>query len=60
MTDPALPPDVDPFIAERVVAIRDRFGMRGLRATRDLVDLEIAIFEDAARAAEETEDTPTR
>lgn len=40
-----VPTEVDPFIAERVVAIRDRFGMAGLRAAHDLIGMEMAILE---------------
>ena len=40
--------EVDPFIAERIAAIRDRFGTGGLRAAIDLATAEIAIFEDEA------------
>ncbi len=40
--------EVDPFIAERIAAIRDRFGTGGLRAAIDMATAEIAIFEDAA------------
>ena len=42
--------EVDPFIAERIAAIRDRFGTGGLRAAIDLATVEIAIFEDEASA----------
>lgn len=41
------PDDVDPEIGEHVVAIRDRFGIDGLRAAVTLINAEIAIFEDA-------------
>jgi hypothetical protein len=41
-----MPADVDPFIAEHVVAIRDRFGIDGLRDAARLIDSEIAIFAD--------------
>ncbi len=41
--------EVDPFIAERIAAIRDRFGTGGLRAAIDMATAEIAIFEDEAR-----------
>ena len=40
--------EVDPFIAERIAAIRDRFGTGGLRAAIDMATAEIAIFEDEA------------
>ncbi len=46
LTDGA-PDDVDPRVAEMVVAIRDRFGLRGLRGARWLVDKEIALAESA-------------
>jgi hypothetical protein len=42
--------EVDPFIAERIAAIRDRFGTGGLRAAIDLATAEIAIFEGEAAA----------
>jgi len=40
--------EVDPFIAERIAEIRDRFGTGGLRAAIDMATAEIAIFEDEA------------
>ena len=43
-----IPTEVDPFIAERIAAIRDRFGTGGLRAAMDLAASEIAIFEGEA------------
>jgi hypothetical protein len=43
-----IPVDVDPFIAERIAAIRDRFGTGGLRAAIEMATAEIAIFEDEA------------
>jgi len=43
-----IPADVDPFIAERITAIRDRFGTGGLQAAIDMATAEIAIFEDEA------------
>ena len=39
---------VDPFIAERIAAIRDRFGTGGLRAAIDMATAEITIFENEA------------
>jgi len=39
---------VDPFIAERIAAIRDRFGTGGLRSAIDMAAAEIAIFENEA------------
>jgi hypothetical protein len=47
MTD--IPADIDPFIAERITEIRDRFGTAGLRAAIGLATSEIAIFEDQAQ-----------
>ena len=42
--------EVDPFIAERIAEIRDRFGTGGLRAAIDMASAEIAIFEEEAAA----------
>ncbi len=42
------PVEVDPFIAESIAAIRDRFGTGGLRAAIDMATAEIAIFENEA------------
>ncbi len=39
--------EVDPKVAELVVTIRDRFGLRGLRGARWMIDNEIAIAETA-------------
>jgi hypothetical protein len=39
--------DVDPRVAEMVVAIRDRFGLRGLRGARGMIDKEIDLAEAA-------------
>jgi hypothetical protein len=39
--------DVDPLVAEMVVAIRDRFGLRGLRGARWLIEKEIDLAEEA-------------
>ena len=47
--------EVDPFIAERIAAIRDRFGTGGLRAAIDLATAEIAIFEGEAAGITSTE-----
>ena len=41
------PDDVDPRVAELVVAIRDRFGLRGLRGARWMIEHEIALAEAA-------------
>jgi hypothetical protein len=40
-----LPDDVDPALSAHVVAIRDRFGIGGLREAARLIALELAIFE---------------
>ena len=40
----AVPDEVDPGIAEHVVAIRDRYGVDGLRTAQRLIEVEIAIF----------------
>ena len=39
--------EVDPGLSEHIVAIRNRFGIDGLREAQRLIELEIAIFEDA-------------
>ena len=49
----SLSDDVDPFISERIIEIRNRFGIAGLRAAADLIDVEVAIFADAAKALAE-------
>jgi hypothetical protein len=41
------PDEVDPRVAELVVAIRDRFGLRGMRGARWMLDQEIALAEAA-------------
>jgi hypothetical protein len=40
-------PEVDPGVSEHIVAIRNRFGVDGLREARQLIEIEIKIFEDA-------------
>jgi hypothetical protein len=40
-----VPGDVDPIISEHVIAIRNRFGLDGLRQAADLIAIELAIFE---------------
>jgi hypothetical protein len=40
-----MPDDVDPALSEHVVAIRDRFGLDGLREAARLIAMEIAIFD---------------
>jgi hypothetical protein len=39
--------ELDPRVAELVVAIRDRFGLRGLRGAQIMIEAEIAIAEEA-------------
>jgi hypothetical protein len=39
--------EVDPRVAELVMAIRDRFGLRGLRGARWMIEKEIALAEQA-------------
>ena len=45
-----LPDEVDPFISERILEIRNRFGVDGLRAAARVIELELAIFADASQA----------
>lgn len=47
-----LPIDVDPAIGEHVTAIRNRFGVDGLREAQRLIAVEIAIFEDSYQELE--------
>lgn len=55
MTAP-LDDEVDPAIGEHVTAIRDRFGLDGLRQAEQLIATEIAIFADSyAELADSTE-----
>ena len=49
----ALPAEVDPFISERVIEIRNRFGVDGLRVAADMIAMEVAIFAEAAKALAE-------
>jgi hypothetical protein len=39
--------EVDPRVAELVMAIRDRFGLRGLRGAHTMIEAEIATAEQA-------------
>ncbi len=39
--------DVDPRVAELVMAIRDRFGLRGLRGAQWMIEKEIVLAEQA-------------
>jgi len=41
------PDDLDPRVVELVAAIRDRFGLRGMRGARWMIDREIALAEKA-------------
>jgi hypothetical protein len=50
MTD--VPSEVDPAIAEHVTAIRNRFGVDGLREAQRMIGVEIAIFEDSYQELE--------
>jgi hypothetical protein len=42
-----LPDEVDVAIGEHVAAIRDRFGLDGLIQAQQLIETEIAIFQDS-------------
>ncbi len=53
---PEVPEGVDPWVADMVLAVRDRFGLRGLRGAQALIDKEIVLAEDAL--AELTADQP--
>ncbi len=52
---PHLHDEVDPVVAEMVVAIRDRFGLRGLRAASGMIDNEITLAEEAVKELAVTE-----
>jgi hypothetical protein len=39
--------EVDPRVAELVMAIRDRFGLRGLRGAQGMIEQQIALAEQA-------------
>jgi hypothetical protein len=41
------PEEIDPSVVEHVVAIRDRFGVRGLRDADALIREEIKLAEEA-------------
>jgi len=41
------PEEIDPVVVEHVVAIRDRFGVRGLRDADALIREEIKLAEEA-------------
>lgn len=47
--------EVDPKVAELVVTIRDRFGLRGMRGARWMIDQEIALAEQAISEIAATE-----
>lgn len=53
-----LPEEVDPRVAELVVAIRDRFGLRGLRGALWMIEQEIAIAEQAVAELPRAPDAP--
>jgi hypothetical protein len=48
--------DVDPEVATHVRAIRDRFGISGLRAAAQLISMEIALARDALSQLEEQDE----
>jgi hypothetical protein len=43
------PEEIDPGVVEHVVAIRDRFGVRGLRDANALILEEITLAEQALK-----------
>jgi hypothetical protein len=43
----ALVDELDPAVVEHVEAIRDRFGLRGLRGAQVLIAHEVAVAEEA-------------
>jgi hypothetical protein len=43
------PEEIDPGVVEHVVAIRDRFGVRGLRDAEALIRAEIKLAELALK-----------
>ena len=47
VNDSAEPDHVDPLVAELVMAIRDRFGVHGLRGAHRMIEAEIEIAEKA-------------
>ena len=56
-----IPSEADPFVAERIAQIRDRFGTKGLRDAIDLAAAEIAIFEgEAAGIRDDGPEVPQR
>jgi hypothetical protein len=48
-----IPADVDAGIGEHVTAIRNRYGVDGLREAHRMIAVEIAIFEDAYEELEQ-------
>jgi hypothetical protein len=48
-----IPAEVDDGISEHVTAIRNRYGIDGLREAQKLIAVEIAIFEDAYEELEQ-------
>lgn len=51
---PDFPADVDDALAEHVMAIRNRFGLVGLKQAQQLIALEITIFEDNYASLDES------
>jgi hypothetical protein len=47
------PEEIDPGVVEHVIAIRDRFGVRGLRDADALIIEEIKLAEHALRGLSE-------
>lgn len=48
-----IPTEADQGISEHVTAIRNRYGVDGLREAQKLIGVEIAIFEDAYEELEQ-------
>jgi len=46
----------DPEVAAHVVAIRDRFGIHGLRSAAQMIQVEIALAQDAMRGLEDLDE----
>ncbi|HET9945473.1 MAG TPA: hypothetical protein VFR56_07450 [Actinomycetes bacterium] len=56
--DQGHPHEIDPLVVELVAAIRDRFGLRGLRDARGMIDEEIVLAEEALAALEPEPEQP--
>lgn len=39
--------EVDPFITDRIIEIRNSFGVAGLRQAADLIAVEISLYDGA-------------